>query len=496
MDKDKDKGLENNINLWNYSLHETHVAELQQTIRNLVHNNIQNNIPDDAPAYTIDTTKDRFSLIEKCVYDIAMFQFKQLNIQYDNTKHYIDFWVRFTTPFNIFHIDCDDIERNERNVYLIPLLSNVLYLNNELFPTIVTNIDSEKFLYKNFDKEDNMFLSFPRIGKMLSFNSHCCHAITNIFPEYENSINHNRYNIMVNIWHRKTKEPFYYANRLESCVYNKEDVLLTLEKNNDTVNDIMIDGFFNHDAIEDLVYNGQNHLLYPIGKVINEKFINTIDKHSLFKIKKYSFDCMADMPSNNNNMDGVKPSTVSNHVPSLASTPLYGYKDAICTINSYTPNCFFQRFLVTQIISKSECLSLLDEIKKCETIEEQYINYNKEIDKLSDPNVVLSFMNKILDTMVDKYNLVDPSSNTSPNINIIELFICKTNCLLRNHVFDGGLLVFNVLLSDTSNLITFEDKIKYTQNSGDLLLYSGDIMKYSEHFTDHKYVLMGKIQIE
>jgi hypothetical protein len=195
-------------------------------------------------------------------------------------------------------------------------------------------------------------------------------------------------------------------------------------------------------------------------------------------------------------MDGVKPTTKSNGDPSLASNPLHGYKDAISTIKSYIPNCFFQRFLITQILSKSECVSLLDEIKKCEAIEEQYINYNKEIDKLSDPNVVLSFMNKILDTMVDKYNLVDPVSNTSPNINIIELYICKTNCLLRNVVFDGGLLVFNMLLSDTSNLITFEDKIKYTQNSGDLLLYSGDIMKYSEHFTNHKYVLMGKIRIE
>jgi hypothetical protein len=493
MDKDKvlDKGLENNINLWNYSLHETHVAELQQTIRTLIHN-----AEDDAPTYTIDTTKDRFSLIEKCVYDIAMFQFKQLNIQYDPTKHYIDFWFRFTTPRNVFHIDCDEIEREENNVYHIPLLSNVLYLNNELFPTIITNIDSEKFLYKNFDKEDNMFLSFPRIGKLLSFNSHLCHAITNIFPEYENSINNNRYNIMINIWDRQTKEPFYYANRLESCVYNKVDVLLTLEKNNDTINDIMIDGFFNHDTIEDIVYHGQNHLLFPIGKIIKEKFMNKIDKHSLFKIKKYSFDCIADMPSNNNNMDESKPSTNSNGDPSLASNPLHGYKDAISTIKSYIPNCFFQRFLITQILSKSECVSLLDEIKKCEAIEEQYINYNKEIDKLSDPNVVLSFMNKILDTMVDKYNLVDPVSNTSPNINIIELYICKTNCLLRNVVFDGGLLVFNMLLSDTSNLITFEDKIKYTQNSGDLLLYSGDIMKYSEHFTNHKYVLMGKIRIE
>lgn len=493
MDKISDKVLENNINLWNYSLHETHILELQHTIRTLIHNNIDG----DTPTYTIDTSKDQFSLIEKCVYDIAMFQFKQLNIQFDPTKHYIDFWFRYTTPLNIFHIDCDENERAENNVYHIPLLSNVLYLNNELFPTIVTNIDTDKFLYKKFDEEDSMFLSFPRIGKVLSFNSNLCHAITNIFPEYENSINNNRYNIMINIWDRQTSEPFYYADRLEPCLYNKKDVLLALEKNNDVISDIMIDHFFNHDTIENIVYNGHNHLLYPIGKVIKEKCMNNIDKQSIFKIKKYSFDCIADMPSNNNNMDGVKQSTSSND-PSLASTPvnLHGYKDAMCNIKSYIPNCFFQRFLITQILSKSECLSLMDEIKKCETIEEQYINYNKEIDKLSNPNVVLSFMNKILDIMVDKYNLVDPVSNTSPNINIIELYICKTNCLLRNDVLDGGLLVFNMLLSDTSNLITFEDKIKYTQNSGDLLLYSGDIMKYSEHFTNHKYVLMGKIQLE
>jgi hypothetical protein len=492
----------NKVCLWNYSLHEKHILGLQNTIRILINNNTQG----ITPTYTIDTTKDQFSLIEKCVYDIAMFQFKQLNIQFDPAKHYIDFWFRYTTPLNIFHIDCDENERAENNVYYIPLLSNVLYLNNELFPTIVTNIDTDKFLYKKFDEEDSMYLSFPRIGKVLSFNSHLCHAITNIFPEYENTINHNRYNIMVNIWDRQTCEPYYYANQLDiniadqldNSVYNKNDVLLTLEKNNEVINDIMIDNFFNHDTIENIVYNGHNHLLYPIGNIIKEKYMNNIDKNSLFKINKYRFDGITDSPTNNsanNNTSDVKQSTISND-PSLASTPLHGYKDAISTINSYTPNCFFQRFLVTQILSKNECVSLLDEIRKSETIEEQYINYNKEIDKLSNPNAVLSFMNKILDTIVDKYNLVDPVSNTSPNINIIELYICKTNCLLRNVVFDGGLLVFNMLLSDTSNLITFEDKIKYTQNSGDLLLYSGDIMKYSEHFTNHKYVLMGKIHLE
>ena len=480
-----------NIKLWDYSLHETHILELQNTILTRINNNIDG----DTPFYTIDTTKDRFSLIEKCVYDIAMFQFKQLNIQYDHTKHCIEFWFRYTTPLNVFHIDCDENERAENNVYHIPLLSNVLYLNNELSPTIITNIYSDKFLYKKFDKEDSMYLSFPRIGKVLSFNSKLCHAITNIFPEYENAINHNRYNIMINIWDRQTSEPFVYTNQLESAVYNKHDILLKLEKNNGIINDITIDTFFNHDTIENIVYKGQNSHLFQIGNIIKEKFMNTIDKHSLFKIKKYNANCIIDIP--NNTIGDVKEMTNSKDA-SLLSTPvnLHGYKDAICNINSYTPNCFFQRFLIKQILSNSECVSLLDEIKKCETLEEQYMNYNKDIDKLSKPMLVLSFMNKIMDAIVDKYNLVDPVFTPAPTINIVELNICKTNSVLRNDVLDGGLLVFNILLNDMSNSITFEDNIKYTQNSGDLIIYSGDIMKYSEKFTNHKYVLMGKINIE
>ena len=486
----------NNINLWNYSLHEKHILELQNTIRTRINNNVDG----DTPTYTIDTTKDHFSLIEKCVYDIAMFQFKQLNIHFDPTKHYIDFWFRYKTPLNVFHIDCDENERAENNVYHIPLLSNVLYLNNELFPTIITNIDSDKFLYKKFDNEDSMYLSFPRIGKILSFNSHLCHAITNIFPEYENSINHNRYNIMVNIWDRQTCEPFYYADPLEPCLYNKKDILLKMEKNTHSVNDIMIDNFFNHDTIENVVYNGENHLLFPIGNVIKEKFINNIDNNSLFKIKKYNIDCIIDIPLNNNtnNTKSIDKSLTNSIDDSLVSTPvnLQGYKGAIANINSYTPNCFFQRFLIKQFISNSECLLLLDEIKKCETLEEQYMNYNKDIDKLSKPTIVLSYMNKIMDTIVDKYNLVDIGYNAAPSINIVELFILKTNCILRNNILDGGLFVFNILLNDTNNIITFEDNIQYTQNSGDLIIYSGDIMKYSEKFTNHKYALMGKIQIE
>ena len=189
---------------------------------------------------------------------------------------------------------------------------------------------------------------------------------------------------------------------------------------------------------------------------------------------------------------------------------------SIADIHSYIPNCFFQRFFIKQFFSNDECTAIVDEIKMCESVEEKYINYKKIIDKLPNPKYLLSFIIKTLDAISDKYNIIYNLETKNPILNIVELFISKTNCIPRNDILDDGMLVFNILLSDTTNVLTYEDNIKYMQNKGDMLLYCGHIMKYSESFdnitflkksennstepmmncNEHRYALIGKINIE
>ena len=44
--------------------------------------------------FCLNTDKFEYDLLEKTVYDIAMFHFKQSNINYDKNKHTIEFWCK------------------------------------------------------------------------------------------------------------------------------------------------------------------------------------------------------------------------------------------------------------------------------------------------------------------------------------------------------------------------------------------------------------------
>ena len=44
--------------------------------------------------FLLDTSKTNFDLIEKVVYEIAMFHFEHLNIKFDPNEHFIEFWFK------------------------------------------------------------------------------------------------------------------------------------------------------------------------------------------------------------------------------------------------------------------------------------------------------------------------------------------------------------------------------------------------------------------
>ena len=42
----------------------------------------------------LDTSKTKFDLLEKVVYDISMYHFKRLNINFSLNEHYVEFWFK------------------------------------------------------------------------------------------------------------------------------------------------------------------------------------------------------------------------------------------------------------------------------------------------------------------------------------------------------------------------------------------------------------------
>ena len=130
-----------------YSIDNFDLQELNNLEEFIFQNNKNKENAYNTNTFLLDTSIEKFSLIEKYVYEIAMFQFKNLNIQYDSEKYYIEFWWR-NDIFKSFHIDCDENYRTETNKYLLPLLSTVFYLSDSYYSTILTNIDLEQYKYE------------------------------------------------------------------------------------------------------------------------------------------------------------------------------------------------------------------------------------------------------------------------------------------------------------------------------------------------------------
>jgi hypothetical protein len=223
--------------------------------------------------WLLDTTQTTFSLLEKYVYDIAMFQFKNLNIEFDSDKYYIEFWWRNDLNLNNYHIDCDENERSLSGIYKLPLLSNVIYFNETLHPTILTNVDLDQYKYKDFENNKSLCFSLPKKGKLVSFNSSYYHAITNIFRSYCNDI---RSTLMINLWNYKPKNEIFYNSKNILNSYSKSESLLQISKNDPPTKIKMDTTFFYDDFMEDLLYNGKYEILLPCGDKLIELYGNDI----------------------------------------------------------------------------------------------------------------------------------------------------------------------------------------------------------------------------
>ena len=58
----------------------------------------------------LDLSKDFYSLIEKFVYDTAIFHFKRLNIK-NIDNYFIEFWSKTKFDTHLLHLDCDEYNK-------------------------------------------------------------------------------------------------------------------------------------------------------------------------------------------------------------------------------------------------------------------------------------------------------------------------------------------------------------------------------------------------
>jgi predicted 2-oxoglutarate/Fe(II)-dependent dioxygenase YbiX len=235
--------------------------------------------------YLLDTSKNYFNILEKYVYELAMFHFARLNIVFDKNKYYIEYWnknesrCRENNIIHNFHCDKDELRLQQKNELIYPLLSTVTYLSDSLCPTVITSIPyhlEDKLKIANND--NSMYLSFPKKLKHIAFNGLNLHGVLDIFSEnIEKHEIPNRKTFMINLWEKNipTGRTYKINNNLLDEKYTKNNILIKNKDPNDNYLEKNIEKKLMSNIISN-IYNLENNSDNFI-KIIDKDYINNYD---------------------------------------------------------------------------------------------------------------------------------------------------------------------------------------------------------------------------
>lgn len=130
--------------------------------------------------FFLNIKNDRFSFIEKFIYDNIKFHTKRLNIELNN-KH-VSFWGKlneYNFEYLHMHFDhCDYESRVYKSEKIKPIFTSLIYFNDNFNPTLISDIDRNMMNNNVFHHEKNnkLILSFPKKLKNIVFNSNKLHG--------------------------------------------------------------------------------------------------------------------------------------------------------------------------------------------------------------------------------------------------------------------------------------------------------------------------------
>jgi len=482
--------MNNKIDVWNIST----------TINNIHYiNYLSNNKCTNT--YLLDISKDinSYDLLEQYVYNIALFHFNRLNNNNDINinNNFIEFWWKTSPDTDNFHLDCDEYIKKTEGKYIHPLLSCVTYFNNYYCPTIITDIDFENYKYKEFNNKTTIYMSFPRQGKHLTFDSKLFHGISNVFNDDNKSAS--RYMLAINLWNTKPTNIHYYNSN------NKNNIIIDNTNINNKINishcisdnlfkKITVDkDLINFNLFEKLLYKKEINLFLEFGKLINkdELLIDNI------------ISCIKFVRNDNKEIEELENS-LKNKYGNIID-------DINEIMNTSTPikyNRFLQRFYYNNIYSPDICRYIINESEKYAAANggwttKRHNNYpttDLPVEKISSIfGLVLETLHTIVIKVKKCYGLLDDML-----INIHDLFVVKyrdnEQSYLEMHR-DGSFLSFNILLSNTTDFegggTYFDDGLTTYLEQGDILIHSSRIKHAGLPITKGtRYLLVGFLNID
>ena len=493
-----------NINIWKLS-EQPYMDELIKEINNKLHNE----------TCLLDMNKSKYSVLEKYVHDIAMFHLKRLNKDCEtdcdtNNSYFVEFWVKDKYQTSALHVDCDEYLKKEQLEYNYPMLSSVTYLNDSKIPTVITNIDMDRYMYKEFEKELSMFFSFPKTGKQITFDGKYFHGSAFLDYEIDTDVekNEDRYIIAINLWDKKPTNIGYYNddNTCEEVIYIVDDVhksnepLIQLEfEELQETNNILTIGLdkdvMNYKLFENILYKPSECGFKICNKIINHK-----ERDSSSKSEIHNYKVFLD--------ETIEQKKLESQLKTKYGNILEDANELMDETNTIKYNRFLQRFIYPKIYCSNVCTWIINECEKYAEknggwTRKRHSNYPTTDLPVENVTAISGFVFGSLKIISEKikcsYGLTDEIK-----LDYNDLFIVKYEDVAQNFLEihkDGSFLSFNILLSNCADFegggTYFDDGLIMKGEQGDLIIHSSKINHSGVPITKGtRYLLVGFVNIQ
>jgi len=428
----------------------------------------------------LDLNKTTFNCLERFVYETAFFHFNRLN-SFDPQTNYVEFWCKDRFHTYDLHVDCDEHEREKGN-YIYPLQSCISYFTKSDCPTIITKIDMDSYLYKDFETQKEILLSFPESNKQITFDGKFFHGSAALS---ENDVLKNRHIIAINLWNIKPSNVEYYKGDNES---EDKPVILSFDKDKNIEKIMVQSNTINTQLFENLLYKYDKTAMYDFKQLVNS---NTSSYRFIKATNKVIIGTTTEKQINKSR----ERQNIFDDIKEIMNPDL-----------KY--NRFMQRFKYSKIYTPEMCRYIINESEKHASNNggwttqrhKKYPTTDLSVDKIpSIFTLVLETLNTIIGKIKESYGL-----NEEIIFDIKDLFVVKYKHDEQNHLelhHDESFISFNILLSNHSNFegggTYFEDGITTYLEQGDILIHSSRTKHAGQRITKgERYILVGFLDIK
>lgn len=477
----------------------------EKIIDNILFDYINNEPLNFNSYYYFNHNKKCVDQLESAIQNIVDFYTIQNNILLDD-KHSIEFKIIHNPSDNTI---CPTFKQSkyflsggstsivynnvEDRVY--PIFSSILFLTNHQIPFLMTNINSEDYMYKKFNIQHNLKVVFPNKNTYVIFDPQFCNGFAiPATDEHTSNYTNPFFAIEIDIWDK----PLFIKNEYIPGSTTNNMSALSETKHKINISNKLLDfkPITKHSVClrELFTYHTFNQLLY---------------------FKKYKSDLLEPIYQLYNINNCPQLLSITKHVEVVHDNIDYFVYNIIVKQpiipNNNIQAKFFQRFLHKQFIHKNACVSLNNffesnaqhwKINKNDTLLpmnfidlNQFCKNNHTINNilhhicdeinssynLNDTKIVITHF---LYTRYDKHNLNKFLFHSDDKRNIIAEVVLNNN---ETHIYQ----------EENPHYIVFDDDISISLSIGDLLLYSSvfkqKVSRVYDNYNLYKLILICKI---